>query len=64
MYRMSLVNSFHKKLGTFEHDLFKDGVRFDVIKGGQLKRDFMWDYAKYYKVFVYFSIHLSLKLEE
>ena len=62
MYRVARENVFLRdKEKGLAHDLFRSSVRVEGEKV-QGRRDLRWDYVKYYKVFIYFSIHLSINL--
>ena len=61
MYVIALENSFPDNPQVFPHDIFRNSLRLDAEKNHG-KRDLMWDYIKCYKVFIYFSIHLSVKV--
>lgn len=61
-------NSFTADPGLVEHDIFKHSIHLESGVSHALhqhqKRDLMSEYIKFYKVFVYFSVHLSLRLKE
>ena len=63
MYKISMENSFPDNPQLFPHDIFKNCIRLQSQKSHG-KRDLMWDYVKCYKVFIFFSLHLSVKIKD